>query len=79
MMPGLDTLGRWLVIGGLVIVVLGGLIWLAARLFPNLSQFPGTIRIQTGGLTCVFPILASIIFSIVLTVLLNVIARFFNK
>lgn len=78
-MPGLETLGRWLVIAGLVIVVLGGLLWLAARLFPNLSQFPGTIRIQTGGLTCVFPILASIIFSIVLTVLLNLIARFLNK
>ncbi len=78
-MPGLETLGRWLVIAGLVIVVLGGLLWLAARLFPNLSQFPGTIRIQTGGLTCVFPMLASIIFSIVLTVLLNLIARFLNK
>jgi hypothetical protein len=78
-MPGFEALGRWLVIGGLVIAILGGIIWLVARLFPNLGQFPGTIRIQSGGLTCVFPILASIIFSIILTILLNLIARFLNK
>jgi hypothetical protein len=78
-MPALESLGRWLVVGGLAIVLLGGLIWLVARLFPGLSQFPGTIRIQSGGLTCVFPILASIIFSIILTILLNLIARFLNK
>lgn len=78
-MPGFESLGRWLVIAGFVIIVLGGLVWLAARLFPNMSQFPGTIRIQAGSFTCVFPLLASILLSIVLTVLLNLIARFLQK
>jgi hypothetical protein len=78
-MPGLETIGRWLIIAGLAIVFFGGIVWLVARLFPNLSQFPGTLRIQGGGMTCVFPILASIIASIVLTILLNVIARLMNK
>lgn len=78
-MPGLESLGRWLVVGGLAIVVLGGLLWLVARLFPGLSQFPGTIRIQNGTFTCVFPLLASIILSIVLTILLNLISRLINK
>jgi hypothetical protein len=78
-MPGLETVGRWLVVGGVALVVVGGIVWLAARLFPNLSQFPGTLRIQGGGITCIFPILASIIFSIVLTILLNLLARFLNK
>ena len=68
-MPGLEAIGRWLVIGGIGLAVLGGVIWLAGRLFPNLDQFPGTIR--TGaGFTCVFPLLASIILSILLTILL---------
>jgi hypothetical protein len=75
----LASMGRWLVVGGLVIAMLGGVLWLAARLFPNLSQFPGTVRVQSGGLTCVIPILASIIFSIILSLLLNLVARFFNK
>lgn len=78
-MPGLEFFGRWLVIIGIVTVVIGGLFWLGARLFPNLSQFPGTIRIQGSGFACVIPLLASIVISIILTVLLNVFARFFNR
>lgn len=69
----------WLVVGGVAMAVLGGLFWLLGRVFPNLGSFPGTIRIQGGGFTCVFPLLASIVISILLTVVLNVIARFFNK
>jgi hypothetical protein len=78
-MAGIESLGRWLFIGGVVLAVLGGLIWLLARAFPGLNQLPGTIRIQSGGVTCLFPILASIILSIVLTIVLNLVARFFNR
>lgn len=78
-MPGLERIGLWLVMGGIGLVVLGGIIWLISRVFPNLSQFPGTIRISGGGFTCVFPLLASILLSIILTLLLNIISRFLNK
>lgn len=78
-MPGLERIGLWLIIGGVVLAVMGGLIWLVSRAFPNLTQFPGTIRISGGGFTCVFPLLASIVLSVILTILLNVIARFMNK
>jgi hypothetical protein len=75
-MTGLEAVGRWLVIAGVVLAVVGGLVWLASRFFPNLSQIPGTIRIQGAGVTCIFPILASIVLSILLTIVLNIIARF---
>ncbi len=74
-MPGLETIGRWLVFAGVGLALIGGLIWLLSRVFPNLTQFPGTIRIQGAGITCFFPLLASIILSILLTIVLNVIAR----
>jgi hypothetical protein len=74
-MNGLDVIGRWLVIAGLGLALLGGIIWLLARFFPNINQFPGTIRIQGAGFTCVFALLASLIFSILLTILLNAITR----
>ncbi len=74
-MPGLEAIGRWLVFAGVGLALIGGLIWLLSRLFPNLTQFPGTIRIQGAGITCFFPLLASIILSILLTIVLNVIAR----
>lgn len=75
-MPGLEGIGRWLVILGALLVVVGGAIWLLGKAFPNLSQFPGTLRIQTGNVTCVFPVLAMIVISIVLTILLNLFSRF---
>ncbi len=78
-MPGMDSIGRWLIIIGVMLVVVGGVIWLLAKFFPNLSQFPGTIRIQGAGVTCFFPLLASIVLSILLTIILNIVARFLNR
>lgn len=74
-MPGMESIGRWLIIAGVGLALLGGLVWLLARVFPNMTQFPGTIRVQGAGWTCVFPLLASIILSVILTIVLNVIAR----
>jgi hypothetical protein len=73
-MQGFDVFGRWLVILGLVIAVIGGIIWLVGRV-PGLKQLPGTITINLAGVTCVFPLLGSILLSILLTVVLNLVAR----
>ena len=71
-------LGRWLIIIGVVIAILGGIVWLLSKI-PGVNNFPGTIRIEGAGFTCLIPILASIVISVVLTVLLNLLIRFFNK
>lgn len=75
----LDLLGKWLLIFGLGTALLGALLWLAGRFLPGLSRFPGTLKFEVGGLTCVFPILASIVVSVLLTVILNLVVRFLNK
>lgn len=73
-MLNLENLGRWILITGVVLIVVGGILWLLGRLklFENL---PGTIRIEAGGLTCIIPLLASIVLSILLTVVLNLLLR----
>jgi hypothetical protein len=75
----LELAGKWLLIFGLGLAVCGALLWLLGKALPNLTQFPGTIKIQTSGLTCVVPLLAMILISVVLTVILNLAARFLNK
>jgi hypothetical protein len=70
-----ETAGKWLFMLGIGLALLGGLIWLAGRVWPGLSNLPGTIRIQGAGVTCVIPLLASILLSVLLTVLLNIAAR----
>jgi len=77
-MNNLETIARYLVLAGLVTAAAGGLLWLGAR-FLNLKNLPGTIRIETGGLTCIIPLLGSIVLSIVLTLVLNLIIRLFNR
>ena len=75
----LDVLGKWLLIAGVALALLGGLVWLLGRIWPGLSDLPGTIRVQSGGLTCVVPLLVSIVLSVLLTVGLNLIARLLGK
>jgi hypothetical protein len=77
-MNNLELVGRWLVIAGVTVVVVGGLVWLAARL-GGVSRLPGTLRIEGAGFTCLVPILGSILLSIVQTVVLNVILRLGRK
>ncbi len=77
-MENFALLGRWMVIGGLVVAVIGGIIWLLSRI-PGISQIPGTIKIQGSGFTCLIPILASIVLSVVLTIVLNIVARLINR
>lgn len=75
----LERIGTGLMLLGLILLLVGGLLWLAGRFLPDLSRIPGTIRIEGGGVTCIFPLLASIVLSLILTVLLNVIARLLNR
>ena len=75
----LEPLARFLMVAGIVLLVVGGLIFLASRLGINLFQLPGDIRIQSSSMTCIIPLVSSILLSIVLTVVLNLVIRFLNK
>jgi hypothetical protein len=77
-MGNFDMIARWLMIGGIVLLVAGGIFWLFSKVFGS-TNLPGTLRFEFSGVTCIFPILASIVISIVLTIVLNVVARLFNK
>lgn len=72
----MNDIGRILVLVGAVLLVAGGLIILLPRLGLPLGRLPGDLRFETGQFTCLIPIATSIILSIVLTVGLNLLARF---
>jgi len=75
----IEPIARILMIAGLSLFVIGGLIYLFSRLGINLFQLPGDIRLQSGNVTCLIPLVSSIVLSIVLTLILNVAIRFLNK
>jgi hypothetical protein len=77
-MTSLESIGRALLIVGVVTILLGLLLTLIGRL-PFLGRLPGDIVIRWGNFTLYIPIAASILLSLLLTVLLNVILRLFRR
>ena len=73
-----EDLGKWLVLAGIALVLLGGLIWLLGHI-PFFGNLPGDIRLQTQNVSCFIPIVSMIIVSVVVTIILNIIIRIVNK
>lgn len=72
----MTDIGRILLILGVVLLVAGSLFILLPRLGLPLGRLPGDLRFETGQFTCLIPIATSIILSILLTIGLNLLARF---
>ena len=75
----MENFARLLVIGGVVLILIGGGVYLAAKLGIPFGRLPGDIRIERGNGSFYFPVVPSGLLSIVLTLILNVIIRFLNK
>lgn len=68
-------LARIFIMIGLLFLIAGGLLYLAAKFGFPLFNLPGDIRIERGNLTCVLALGTSLLLSILLTVGLNILAR----
>ena len=75
----LSSLGKVIAALGVVLVIVGGLLWLLSRIGLPLGRLPGDIRIQGENMSCYVPIVTMIVLSVVLTILLNVIIRLLNR
>lgn len=72
-------LARILIIAGIVLLIAGGLLYLAARFGLSYFNLPGDIHIERENFTCVLALGTSILLSILLTVGLNLLARLLNR
>ena len=75
----LISLARILIALGLIFLIGGGLLYLAAKTGFPLFNLPGDIRIERGNFTCVAALGTSLLLSILLTVGLNILARWLNR
>jgi len=72
-MNELPDVGRFLIIAGTVVIVIG-LVFLLADKIP-LGRLPGDIRIGNSRVKIYIPIATSILLSVLLTIILNVFMR----
>ncbi|MBE2196160.1 MAG: DUF2905 domain-containing protein [Anaerolinea sp.] len=77
----IESIGRVLLIGGLAVAGVGGLMLLLSRVpvINQLFNLPGDVRIQGENFSCFVPIVSMIIISVVLTVVVNLLLRIFNR
>jgi len=72
-------IGKGIMILGAILLVVGGGVYLFGKFGIPLGRLPGDIRIERDNFTCVFPLATMILVSILLTVVLNLLARWLNK
>ncbi len=70
---GFEGIGKVLIAGALVLLVLGGLFVLLGRF--GVERLPGDLVFRRGNLTVYFPIGLMILLSVVGTIVLNIILR----
>jgi len=73
------SLARILIFTGLALLLIGGVVYVAARTGLPLGRLPGDIRIERDNFSCFFPIVTMILISAVLTIALNIVVRLLNK
>jgi len=76
-MLGFEGMGKFLIIAGVVLILTGLLVTVWQRV-PFLGKLPGDINLQRGNFHFFFPLATSIIISLLLTVMLNIVVRLFK-
>lgn len=73
-MPDLNALAKTFILLGVFLITFGAIL-LGAGKFPFLGRMPGDIFWQKGNFTLYFPLATSILLSLILTILLNLLFR----
>ncbi len=72
----MQQVGKFIVIAGLMIAVIGALIWLLGDRLHWFGNLPGDIRVERENFRFYFPITTMVILSIGVSVILWIIRRF---
>ncbi len=74
----METLGKAIFGIGVMLVVIGLLLWLGGDKLSWLGHLPGDIRVERPGFRFYAPLTTMIILSLVLSIVLLLISRFFR-
>jgi len=67
-LPDFSSMGKGLVVLGLVLAAVGGFFWAGGKL-PYLGRLPGDIRLEGGYFNFYFPITTCLLISFMLSIL----------
>lgn len=68
--------GKYLVIGGIIIILIGMLVYFFHDQFKWFGNLPGDIKIKSENTSFYFPVVTMLLVSVALTLLINIIRKF---
>jgi hypothetical protein len=71
-------MARWFIIAGIVLIIIGVLLYLTPWMFSWFGKLPGDIRIEKGNSKVFIPITSMIVINVILTIVINII-RYMGK
>ncbi len=74
----MNEMAKLIIGAGVVLVLVGGVILLLGKLGINLGQLPGDIHVEGERSSFHCPVVTCIVVSVVLTVLLNLVSRWWR-
>jgi hypothetical protein len=75
----MENIGKNIILGGVVLIVVGGLVFLAGKSGLPLGRLPGDIRITGKNGSFYFPITTCILLSVLLTAILTLARYLWRK
>ena len=75
----LTNIARILAVFGIVVLVSAGVLYLISHFEIPLGNLPGDLIIKRDKFTCFVPLVSSLIVSVVLTLLINLVLSIFRK
>lgn len=74
----LENLAKYVIGAGVVLVLVGGVLLLLGKLGIQPGQLPGDIHVEGERTSFRFPLMTCVIVSVILTVVLNLVMRFWR-
>ena len=69
--------GKWIILAGILLVVVGVVIYFFHDNLRWIGRLPGDIRVEKENFRFYFPITTMILFSVLLTIIVRLVRRFF--
>ncbi|ABO50192.1 conserved hypothetical protein [Desulforamulus reducens MI-1] len=73
-MTPFESIAKMLIFAGISIAILGGMLLIVGKI-PGIGKLPGDIFVRKGNFTFYFPVVTSILLSILLTFIINLFFR----
>ena len=72
-----NQVGKYIIVIGIIIIIIGVIVYFFSNKLNWIGRLPGDIRIEKENVRFYFPITTMIIFSVLLTVIIQIIKKIF--